>query len=138
MALYSQLAGPALQRAQVLKPGSPKYQECEGHDDYLTVASELFNPSKEKSLIRSEFKKRVQKRGESVADYFATKLSLFYEAYQDYNTPFIILLEAVMDGLSSDHIKKAIQQSSPETEEDLQACILKAVSDGSVLYSLGV
>ena len=89
LALFNMLSGPALQRAQTLKPTSAKFTECEGHDAYLALISELFNPSKEKSLLRTEFKKRFQKRGESVADYFATKLALFYESYADYNLPYI-------------------------------------------------
>ena len=68
LALFNQLAGPALQRAQTIKPASAKFLACEDHDSYLSIISELFCPAKEKSLLRTEFKKRFQKRGESVAD----------------------------------------------------------------------
>ena len=138
LALFNMLSGPALQRAQILKPTSEKFLECEGHEPYLALISELFNPSKERSLLRTEFKKRSQRRGESVADFWATKLALFYESYHDFNLPFIILLESTLEGLTSDHVKKAITESSQKNEEELQACILKSVSDSAVLYSLGV
>ena len=128
LALAYSLRDSAQTRVRAFLPDSAGWEAATTFEGYLASITEIFCPTQEQGLSRSEFLAYNQGPQEDVGTFISIKYSLFELAYSPNERSFQTLRSAVLKGLYNPVIKRTVARQSVTDEESLRKAIFQAVA----------
>ena len=128
IALAQSMRDSAAERTRHVEPGTAHFEAAETYSQYEELVSNIFQPSGERALSRTEFEAYKQGCNEDVGSYLSIKTSLYQIAFAPGERSFISLRTAVVKGLYSNVIKRMTMRQRPETEEELHRVVCDCVA----------
>ncbi|CAG2247527.1 unnamed protein product [Mytilus edulis] len=108
--------------------GDLKPELVKSYDSLKSVLAQRFNPKERVTAYRCEFRSRIRKRGESLADFGYALRRLVRLAYPEgeYNTVLEqLVINQFINGLSNVEMEKHVQFAHPQTLEAAIACAVE-------------
>ena len=127
-ALCYSLKNSAQTRIRAFLPGTAAFDNASTFETYLGQISEIFEPSSERGLSRSEFLAYTQSPNEDVGNYLAVKFSLWEIAYGTEERSYQTLRSNVIKGLWNTVIKRTVSRMVLKDQEELRQGIFQAVA----------
>ncbi|XP_071123346.1 uncharacterized protein [Mytilus edulis] len=108
--------------------GDLKPELVKSYDSLKSVLAQRFNPKERVTAYRCEFRSRIRKRGESLADFGYALRRLVRLAYPEgeYNTVLEqLVINQFINGLSNVEMEKHVQFAHPQKLEAAIACAVE-------------
>ena len=126
--LVQRMDGRALNRVNMYMEGSPGWTASDTMEKFEDLVRATYAPESESDLARSEYNARRQGKNESILAYLMAKIALRNTAFPEGERNFQTLLDAVVEGIYNNTIKRIITRNRPGKEEELIEQCTQAVA----------
>ena len=126
--LVQRMSGSALNRVNMYMEGTPGWEAADTMKKFEDLVRATYAPESESDLARSEYNARRQGKNESILAYLMAKIALRNTAFPEEERSFQTLLDAVVEGIYNNTIKRIITRNRPQKEPELIEMCTQAVA----------